>query len=1270
VRRSAFALLLCLFPASSCDCGGDLLEASKKLVVEPAAIDFGEVGVGDLRVRSVKLQNLGIASLAIERLEIEAATGEFAFASPLPDALVPSAMLELNLVFQPVDVGEERAVLVIRGDDGTGDHRVDLVGVGVIGDLSITHDGVPCGQEPDSIDFGDVTPGSVATHTITISAIGSDEVTILSAILEPGVTAEFEIDGPASPEVLMPGMTFTMDARYRPADGGRDQGAFVITTSLPSAPSIRIPVCGAGIAPAVCGRPIPLDLGLVPEGGSATGTLTLESCGLQPLDITAIALSMDAGYATDPGFAIDLLPPLPSAMLEPGQTVEVTIRYTASSLGPKEGHLRVDSTAYGLPVAYFPMEATVARPCDVVVAPVALTFAGIAAGATDRRSVLVANNGASSCEITRLDIAPGPFTVAASPGLPFSVASGDSAIVEVEYAPPDPGPHTSTLEVEASGLVTTVDLYGNPPEIDDCVVELVPTVVNFGVTSVGATAHRSIAVRAIGGQPCRIRGARLLFAEPAFTVTAPAIGIIFPMADGNVDVAYAPPAPGAHFDVVEIEVAAVPMGASTFHTVGLSGSAAEADICVMPTELHFGTVTAGTVGTRTVSISSCGAGSLELRGIVKSPGTPPEFRIASGPAVPQTLAGGTTASPALTIEYAPTGPGPHFGQIDVLSSDTDLPSVPILLTGNWDQSCAQVLECTPGTVDFGATDIGVTKTKTVVCRNAGTLPVTISSASLAGAPASMMLVATTPVTLARGDLWSAEVRFSPLTAGATSATLNLASDACRGPPGIPVAGLGQDVVLPPCTPPSTFTPAIEWEWHGSSIEPASNNVWATPVVVNLTDDDGDGRIDENDVAEVIVTTFDTISLSDPTASQPGVLRILSGDTGLERLSVTSVRLAESGQLAVGDLDADGVPEIIGSKWVQTPPGTGTGNFESRYITGNLVAIDPAGNVKWVSDPWSWPPFVLWNAASPFLADLDGDGFSEIILGREVFDHQGRIVWRGTGSHGLTAGAGPQSVVADIDLDGSPEVLAGDTAYRADGSIFWRATHNGFPIGEGGVSVGMLDPSDPYPQIALFTGAVLYAVDHLGNVVWERTPNGGGATAALPVIADFDGDGDPDIAVANGMAHTAYTGTGGDIFTGPVMDDTCCAGISAFDFEGDGVSELVLTDFGNIYAYRGNTGALIYTAGRLNPTNLEIPVMADIDNDRKAELLVSFFDQLGGTGGLVAFSNTGDNWVAAPRVFNQQAYHVTNVGENGAIPRIMTPVPQAPPVYRATIAACE
>jgi len=175
---------------------------------------------------------------------------------------------------------------------------------------------------------------------------------------------------------------------------------------------------------------------------------------------------------------------------------------------------------------------------------------------------------------------------------------------------------------------------------------------------------------------------------------------------------------------------------------------------------------------------------------------------------------------------------------------------------------------------------------------------------------------------------------------------------------------------------------------------------------------------------------------------------------------------------------------------------------------------------------------------------------------------------------------------------------------------------------------------------------------------------------LPVIADFDGDGDADVSIADGDGVYVFAGTGGLLWDAPVTDSTCCPGITAFDFEGDGGYELLLHDFGSIYMYRGDTGQNLYTAQRTNPTNFEIPIIADIDNDRQAEIVVALYDEFGSSGGIIAYSNVGDNWVAAPRIWNQQAYHVTNVTESGAIPRVPTPIPQAPAVFRATTAACQ
>lgn len=1267
---------LALFTAitvGGCDCSEEgLVNTEAVLTVTPLQLDFGNVAVGGLRVLSVELANSGEVALTVTQKDLVSDAQEFAFVSVVPEMIAPQQKVMVNVAFEPRDVGEEAGQITFAANDGKTPTVVTLRGVGVESGVAIELEGERCGDDAQSLSFGNLVPGTSAMRTITVKSQGGTALTVLSAIVDPSSSAEWAIDGSMLPKTLESGEELTLVATYTPADGGADQGTFIITTDAPSNSTIRINACGAGVAPALCGRPVPLDLGATGAGQTITGRLTLESCGLEPLQLSAIALANDANHPLHPAFSITSVPVLP-ATLAPGETVEVEVSFTgAAPLGAATSWIQATSNALGQPEAYFPINARTAAPCALYTAPTNVSFRNIAVGATGTNTVLVGNSGEVDCEIASLVVtSPGMvFSLSAPPATPFTLASGDALLLDVVYTPPDANQHDGELVVtDSSGTALTVLLHGNPPEATGCAIEARPTTLNFGVTPIGSVIRLGLAVVNVGDDPCRVTSAMLVNGNPAFSVDLPALAIALPgIGSVDLEVTFAPTTAANSTDVIQID--AMPLGMGTGGGtifVGVTGQSAEARLCANPPALDFGVVAQNANASRSVVLSSCGAAPLNLRGLILSSGTG-TFAITGAPVVPVTLAAGDTATPDLTVTYSPTTPGPHFGQIEVLSTDRSQPTLRIPLTGNWDGSCGQVLSCNPQAVDFGDTDIATRKMVRVVCRNLGTLPLNVTAANLVGGGPELTVDAQVPVALQPNDVWTFDVHYLPNAAVASSATINLTTDACIAPAAIPVSGTGLERPLPPCLPPSTFQPQVQWHWRTSTIEPTFVNTWSTPLVANLDDDNSDGLIDENDIPEVIFISLDTYSLADPAASIPGVLRVLNGATGAEKFSVTEPRFADTSLLAIGDLDADGRPEIIGSKWIPTPPGMGTGNFFGRYMTGVLVALDNTGAVLWESDPWSWPQELTWNSSAPSIADLDGDGFAEIILGREVFDHRGHLVWRGTGDHGLVSG-GVHSAVADITGDGRPEVVAGGTVYNSDGTILFDIT-SGF---EGGTAIGMLDPLDPLPQIARYTANQVTVIDHLGIQKWTanipQISMMGAPSTLLPVIADFNGDGDGDVAVANGEAVYVYNGTGGLLWSSPVSDSTCCVGISAFDFEGDGIYELILTDYGTVYVYRGTDGTQVYSAPRVSPTAYEMPVVADIDNDGKGELVVALM----GTGmdvGVIAYSNINDTWVGAPRIFNQQTYHVTNVYENGGIPRVETPISQGPNVFRGTIAACE
>ena len=85
-----------------------------------------------------------------------------------------------------------------------------------------------------------------------------------------------------------------------------------------------------------------------------------------------------------------------------------------------------------------------------------------------------------------------------------------------------------------------------------------------------------------------------------------------------------------------------------------------------------------------------------------------------------------------------------------------------------------------------------------------------------------------------------------------------------------------------------------------------------------------------------------------------------------------------------------------------------------------------------------------------------------------------------------------------------------------------------------------------------------------------------------------------------------------------------------------------------------TGAVLLQSARGSGTVIEYPVVADIDNDGSAEILVVSQYAFLGEDNLFtvqAIRDVEDRWIQARRIWNQHAYYVTNVREDGTIPRV-------------------
>jgi hypothetical protein len=102
----------------------------------------------------------------------------------------------------------------------------------------------------------------------------------------------------------------------------------------------------------------------------------------------------------------------------------------------------------------------------------------------------------------------------------------------------------------------------------------------------------------------------------------------------------------------------------------------------------------------------------------------------------------------------------------------------------------------------------------------------------------------------------------------------------------------------------------------------------------------------------------------------------------------------------------------------------------------------------------------------------------------------------------------------------------------------------------------------------------------------------------PTVADFDGDGMPEIGIAGGSKYSVFDTDGAVLWSVTTQDaSSAITGSSVYDFEGDGVADVVYGDEINLYVFSGNDGTVkLKYAPHNSGTAIEYPVIADVDND--------------------------------------------------------------------------
>lgn len=397
----------------------------------------------------------------------------------------------------------------------------------------------------------------------------------------------------------------------------------------------------------------------------------------------------------------------------------------------------------------------------------------------------------------------------------------------------------------------------------------------------------------------------------------------------------------------------------------------------------------------------------------------------------------------------------------------------------------------------------------------------------------------------------------------------------------------------------------------------------------------------------------------------------------------------------GDINKDGVVDIVTVASKIFP------EYSYLDVNGALVVLNgKTGAVEW--NALAESNIQIESSTTPAIADLDGDGWGEIIaVSKEgasrailIIDMKTKSV-RAAFRDDFQCGVYCMPAVGDLNGDGQADISAGNVVLNANGSLNFRLVDAaGNPpvqlLRRNTTTLAELDKDSLGLEI-IVNGSQVYS--SAGKLLWKGDCGGASAVADLdrngmaelvcigdgkvnsysskgvlnwsrdipqvtpieglrggaPNIGNFNSDAELEIGTAGGDYYVVYNSKGEILWRVLTTDRSSHGtGSTVFDFNGDGKVEVVYNDEYKLRIYAGDTGTVLFETDNRSGTLWEYPLIVNIDDDPSVEIVVSAPGD--GTnnleqGGIRVYDDPSNKWVSSRKIWNQYNYYPEIVEDN-------------------------